>query len=248
MLRQVNSSWVLLFSGLTTTAQNHEKKSLLIIETKEHILKIAKSVKLATVGLIIVSLSACSIFRGPRPINPNDDAQFENLPPAPAIEAVTPIAENIDSMPETGSANLGNAIEGNVMADSSSQVISTDSLGSAADMLRVRVFYFGTNLSDITAIAYGGLNAHAQFLINNPNSRLQLSGHTDERGTREFNLALGERRANAVARYLVGAGVNANQLTVVSYGKEKPVAEGSYEEAWAKNRRVELDYVSGSPN
>ncbi|MEO6698822.1 MAG: OmpA family protein [Paraperlucidibaca sp.] len=212
-------------------------------------MKIAKSVKLATVGLIIVSLSACSLFRGPRPINPNDDAQFENLPPAPAIEAVTPIAENSDMMPETGAANLGNAIEGNVIADSSgSQVISTDSLGSAADLLRVRVFYFGTNVSDITAIAYGSLNAHAQYLINNPRTRLQLSGHTDERGTREYNLALGERRANAVARYLVGAGVNANQLTVVSYGKEKSVADGSYEEVWAKNRRVELDYVSGSPN
>ncbi|REH36775.1 peptidoglycan-associated lipoprotein [Paraperlucidibaca baekdonensis] len=211
-------------------------------------MKIAKSVKLATVGLIIVSLSACSIFRGPRPINPNDDAQFENLPPAPAIEAVTPIAEDMNTMPETGSANLGNPIEGNVIADSTTEVISTDSLASSADLLRVRVYYFGTNLSDITAIAYGGLNAHAQYLINNPNTRLQLSGHTDERGTREYNLALGERRANAVARYLVSAGVNAGQLTVVSYGKEKPVVDGSYEEAWAQNRRVELDYVSGSPN
>ena len=224
------------------------KKIVVHFETKEHILKLAKSVKLATVGAIIVSLSACSIFQGPRPIDPNDDSQFENLPPAPAIEAVTPIAENVDSMPETGAANLGNAIEGNVIADSSPQVISTDSLSSSADLLRIRVFYFGTNVSDITAIAYGGLNAHAQYLINNSSARLQLSGHTDERGTREYNLALGERRANAVARYLVSAGVNASQLTVVSYGKEKPVADGSYEEAWAKNRRVELDYVSGSPN
>jgi peptidoglycan-associated lipoprotein len=206
-------------------------------------LKIAKSVKLATVGLIIVSLSACSIFRGPRPINPND----ENLPPASAIEYVEPIAENANTLPETGAANLGSAIEGNVIADSSgAQVISTEALGSA--MLRERVLYFGTNISDITAIAYGSLNAHAKYLVSNPSSRLQLSGHTDERGTREYNLALGERRANAVARYLVGAGVNTNQLTVVSYGKEKPVADGSYEEEWAQNRRVELDYVAGSPN
>ncbi|MFX7690389.1 OmpA family protein, partial [Acinetobacter baumannii] len=60
--------------------------------------------------------------------------------------------------------------------------------------------------------------------------------------------ALGERRANAVARYLVSNGVNAGQLSVVSYGKEKPVADGNDEESWAKNRRVELDYVSGTPN
>jgi len=88
------------------------------------------------------------------------------------------------------------------------------------------------------------LNAHAQYLKGNTAAKLQLSGHTDERGTREYNLALGERRANAVARYLVGLGVSADQLSVVSYGKEKPAADGSDEESWAKNRRVELDYTA----
>ncbi len=217
-------------------------------------MNIYKTARITTVGLLVVSMAACSTFRGPRPINPNDDSQYENLPPAPAVEAVPAqptVSEAAPETPETGAANLDNPIQGNVTADNSSTVInangSTATSGSLADLLKIRVYYFGTNLSDVTAIAYGGLNAHAQFLRNNPNTRLQLSGHTDERGTREYNLALGERRANAVARYLVSTGVNASQLSVVSYGKEKPAADGSDEEAWAKNRRVELDYVSGNP-
>lgn len=202
---------------------------------------IHKTVRVATVSLLVASIAACSTFRGPRPIDPNDASQYENLPPAPAVESVGSISENTG--PSTGSADLDNPIQGNVMADSSSSGVIA---GSMSDLLKVRVFYFGTNLSDITAIAYGGLNAHAAYLKENASQRLQLSGHTDERGTREYNLALGERRANAVARYLVSQGVNSSQISVVSYGKEKPAAEGSYEEAWSKNRRVELDYVSGN--
>jgi peptidoglycan-associated lipoprotein len=200
-----------------------------------------QTAKIATVCTLVVTMTACSVFRGPRPIDPNDDSQFENLPPAPAVVS---IAE--DNEPTTGAANLGLGIEGNVIAADPS---SMDGLSSAetADLLRIRIFYFGTNLSDITAQSYGGLNAHARYLTQNPSARLQISGHTDERGTREYNLALGERRANAVARYLVSMGVNAGQLSVVSYGKEKPAADGSFESAWAQNRRVELDYVSNSP-
>ncbi len=207
-------------------------------------MKLNQTAKIATVCTLVLTMTACSVFRGPRPIDPNDDRQFENLPPAPAVEALPgSVAEDLG--PTTGAANLGLGIEGNVIADSS----QLDNMSSAemTELLRIRVFYFGTNLSDITAVSYGGLNAHARYLTQNPNARLQLSGHTDERGTREYNLALGERRANAVARYLVSMGVNAGQLSVVSYGKEKPAADGSHEGAWAQNRRVELDYVSNSP-
>ncbi len=201
-----------------------------------------QTAKIATVCTLVLTMTACSVFRGPRPIDPNDDSQFENLPPAPAVESS--VAE--DFGPTTGAANLGLGIEGNVIAADSSGM-STLTSAEMAELLRIRVFYFGTNLSDITAQSYGGLNAHARYLTQNPSARLQLSGHTDERGTREYNLALGERRANAVARYLVSMGVNAGQLSVVSYGKEKPAADGSDESAWAQNRRVELDYVSNSP-
>ncbi|MES3041081.1 MAG: peptidoglycan-associated lipoprotein Pal [Pseudomonadota bacterium] len=216
-----------------------------------------KSVKLTLVATLAITMAACSTFRGPRAIDPKDDSQFENLPPAPAVEAIpaTPeeaaapatVAESAPEAPETGSANLGNPIEGSVIEAqpvAASAAPTTNTTSSLNDLLKIRVFYFGTNLSDITSLSYGGLNAHAQYLKGNAQAKLQIGGHTDERGTREYNLALGERRANAVARYLVGLGVTADQLSVVSYGKEKPAADGSDDEAWAKNRRVELDYTA----
>jgi peptidoglycan-associated lipoprotein len=83
------------------------------------------------------------------------------------------------------------------------------------------------------------LDVHAKDLKAQGN-RVVLEGHTDERGTREYNMALGERRAAAVQRYLVLQGVSPAQLELVSYGEEKPAVVGSTEEAWAQNRRVEL--------
>lgn len=227
---------------------------------KELTVNMKKSAHLALVATLAITMAACSTFRGPRAIDPKDDSQFENLPPAPAVEAIpaTPeeaaapaiVAESAPEAPETGSANLGNPIEGSVIEAQPAAAIAapttdtTNTASSLNDLLKIRVFYFGTNLSDITALSYGGLNAHAQYLKSNAQAKLQIGGHTDERGTREYNLALGERRANAVARYLVGLGVTADQLSVVSYGKEKPAAEGSDDEVWAKNRRVELDYTA----
>ena len=83
------------------------------------------------------------------------------------------------------------------------------------------------------------LDVHAKDLKAN-GARVVLEGHADERGTREYNMALGERRAKAVQRYLVLQGVSPAQLEVVSYGEERPVATGSDEQSWAQNRRVEL--------
>lgn len=204
-----------------------------------------------TVGLLAVTMAACSTIRGQYPVDPNEDSQFESLPPAPAIEAPATPALVSGGAPETSSANLGSPIQGSTISASAPQdntVGTSPTLTSVpssinADLLKIRVFYFGTNLSDVTAPSYGGLYAHAAYLHAHPTARLQISGHTDERGTREYNLALGERRANAVARFLVGAGATSDQLTVVSYGKEKPAADGHDEEAWSKSRRVELDYT-----
>jgi peptidoglycan-associated lipoprotein len=85
------------------------------------------------------------------------------------------------------------------------------------------------------------LLAHAERLKASPRS-VRLEGHTDERGTREYNMALGERRANAVRDFLVLQGVSRNSIEVVSYGEERPIAMGSNEAAWAQNRRVEIKY------
>ncbi|WP_417592738.1 peptidoglycan-associated lipoprotein Pal [Parasphingorhabdus sp.] len=82
------------------------------------------------------------------------------------------------------------------------------------------------------------LQSQAQWLAQNPNARITIEGHADERGTRDYNLALGERRANAAKNYLASLGVSPSRMTTVSYGKERPEALGSNESAWAQNRRA----------
>lgn len=101
------------------------------------------------------------------------------------------------------------------------------------------VFYFEFDSSTLTAQAREALDAHAALLGTNDRS-VRLEGHTDERGTRDYNMALGERRANAVRDYLAGSGVANYRVESVSYGEEQPIAFGSGESNWTQNRRVEL--------
>ncbi|HCH51490.1 MAG TPA: peptidoglycan-associated lipoprotein Pal, partial [Proteus sp.] len=100
------------------------------------------------------------------------------------------------------------------------------------------IVYFGFDKYDISSDYANLLDAHAAFLRSNPSVLITVEGHADERGTPEYNIALGERRANAVKMYLQGKGVSADQLKIVSYGKEKPAVLGHDEAAYAKNRRA----------
>ena len=101
------------------------------------------------------------------------------------------------------------------------------------------VFYFEFDSSSLTEDARAQVDAHIQALLGN-NDSVRLEGHTDERGTREYNLALGERRANAVRDYMVANGLPSYRVETISYGEENPVAYGSGETNWQQNRRVEL--------
>ena len=103
----------------------------------------------------------------------------------------------------------------------------------------VRVYYFDFDKATLNADVRSALDAQAARLRKN-SVNIRLEGHADERGTREYNLALGERRAKAVANYLVIQGVESSRIQTISYGEEKPVAFGNDEAAWAKNRFVEL--------
>lgn len=114
--------------------------------------------------------------------------------------------------------------------------------GSQADFVAFTqgadTIYFDTDRYNIDSADAAALQTQAQWLARYPAKRATIEGHADERGTRDYNLALGERRANATKNYLVSLGVDASRLTTVSYGKERPVALGSNESAWAQNRRA----------
>ncbi|MEV4935632.1 MULTISPECIES: peptidoglycan-associated lipoprotein Pal [unclassified Sphingobium] len=97
---------------------------------------------------------------------------------------------------------------------------------------------FGTDQYDVDAQDQQILQSQAAWLQQNPNVRVTIEGHCDERGTRDYNIALGERRANAAKNYLASLGIDAGRITTVSYGKERPAALGSDEAAWAQNRRA----------
>ncbi|EAY6199720.1 peptidoglycan-associated lipoprotein Pal, partial [Salmonella enterica] len=104
------------------------------------------------------------------------------------------------------------------------------------------IVYFDLDKYDIRSDFAAMLDAHANFLRSNPSYKVTVEVHADERGTPEYNISLGERRANAVKMYLQGKGVSADQISIVSYGKEKPAVLGHDEAAYAKNRRAVLVY------
>ena len=112
----------------------------------------------------------------------------------------------------------------------------TDTVEYLAEGVPDRVF-FATNESILTTASRETLRAQAAWLRKNPSINVVLEGHADERGTREYNLALGERRANAAKDYLMTYGISSDRISVLSYGKERPVDSGSNPLAWSKNRR-----------
>lgn len=113
--------------------------------------------------------------------------------------------------------------------------------GSSQDFLRSIMsdtVHFSLDQYDIDAQSRSILDSQAQWLMKYPTVRITIEGHCDERGTREYNLALGDRRANAAKNYLAARGIDASRITTISYGKERPIALGSDEASWAQNRRA----------
>ncbi len=121
--------------------------------------------------------------------------------------------------------------------------LSIDSLSDPNSPLSQRVIYFAYDSDEVAEQDRALVAAHAAFLSANPDVKVSVEGHTDERGAREYNIALGERRAQAVRRMLEFQGVSPQQISTVSFGEEKPAVEGHDESAWSMNRRVELVYV-----
>lgn len=131
------------------------------------------------------------------------------------------------------------AVEG-VTAGNSGYGSPTDPRAGA---LQSQVIYFEYDSSVVPPQYFDVVRAHGEYLKKNPNVRANLEGHTDERGSREYNIALGQRRSDAVMTLLINQGVSASQLSSVSFGEEKPAVYGSGEAVWPKNRRVEVRYA-----
>ena len=117
-----------------------------------------------------------------------------------------------------------------------------DPLDDPNSLLAKRVIYFDFDKSDIRAEFRDIISAHAGYLADHPGVKVVLEGHADERGTREYNMGLGERRATSVSRMLSVQGASSRQIETVSYGEERPVAMGHDEASWRLNRRVEIVY------
>jgi peptidoglycan-associated lipoprotein len=176
-------------------------------------------------ALLVVTLAVTLNGCGSKPVKP-----------APST---APTESNAGAQSE--GANAGNAAGGAGNQD--------ETAGPQAGLLATRVVYFDFDSAVIQGAGVDVVAAHAKYLAANPQARVRLEGNTDERGSREYNIGLGDRRAQSVRRALLLQGVTEGQLTIVSYGEERPADPGHDEAAWAKNRRVEIVYLtpSGQP-
>lgn len=176
--------------------------------------------KIVAVSMLAAFLAACGGgTKAPSDISIEDRSAEEGVPGAPGDDGATaqplPDQEGVMAYPMTD---------------------------DPASPLSKRVVYFDYDKSEVQDEFRPIVQAHAQFLAANPRARVTLEGHTDERGSREYNIALGERRAEAVRRLMLFMGAGDSQLQTVSYGEERPAAMGHDESAWQQNRRVEIIY------
>jgi peptidoglycan-associated lipoprotein len=175
--------------------------------------------RLALIGLATASLAACASRPKPAgPVAPTPQPTQPAMPqPTPPQTPQSPIPQGpLPGTVQDFVINIGERI------------------------------YFDTDQYDIRSDAQPTLSAQAQWLNRYPAVRVRIEGNADERGTREYNLALGARRANAVREFLVGQGVSGSRIETLSYGKEKPIDGGSGEEAWAKNRNARTAITDGA--
>lgn len=167
------------------------------------------------------------------------------LVPVAAFFALAACGHKGDTLPDSSTSTAVGPSEGGGVSIGSAG--NGGITGSALDQDRARllqtlVIYFDYDQAEIKPEFAQVVQAHGQRLASNASMQVRLEGHTDERGSREYNIGLGERRAQAVRRALMLAGAQPGQITTVSYGEERPAATGSDEESWRLNRRVEIVY------
>ena len=177
-------------------------------------------IKLATVSAAVAALAACA--------------------PKPKVEPAVPTTPTVPTGPQYPTAPTGPVTGGNVGAVTPGS--EQDFVVNVGDRV-----YFDLDSYSVRPEAQPRLDAQAAWLSRYPQVTIRIEGNADERGTREYNLALGARRAEAVRTYLIQRGVPAGRIDTISFGKERPIAEGSNEGAWAQNRNAHTAIVSGAP-
>jgi peptidoglycan-associated lipoprotein len=165
-------------------------------------------------------------------------AACAHKPPQPTSPSGSAVGANQGAGAEAAGAAGANA-NGAAGANAGGQ----DTQGPAEGLLAKRTIYFDFDSSEIKGEGTDIVGAHAKYLSMHPGMHVRLEGNTDERGSREYNIGLGERRAQAVRRALLLQGASDAQISTVSYGAERPVDAGHDEAAWAKNRRVDIVYM-----
>lgn len=179
-------------------------------------MKITSLTRLALVILMLSGLAACS--------SSSEEAEPEPMEQETQAESEAEVAARRAREQQEAAAARAAAAEERMMREA----------------LSTRVFYFDFDVAEFRPADREVLSYHARDLAANPNKRIRLEGHADERGTREYNLALGERRANGIQNFLIVNGAARNQIEIVSYGEERPADQGTSEAAYQRNRRVEI--------
>ncbi|MBE1302338.1 MAG: peptidoglycan-associated lipoprotein Pal [Alteromonadaceae bacterium] len=184
-------------------------------------MQLNKIMKGVFIALPVVTLMACS--------SNNSSQQAEQASTNQAAQESSATTTSTGATVETGS----------VARDKSPEEIKQE---QKAELMANQTILFDFDRSSVNSKFYSMLNEHAQFLVQNPGETVVIEGHCDKRGTPEYNIALGERRAKSIETFLQNAGVSRSQIRVVSFGEEKPVAMGDTESAFAQNRRAVLVY------
>ena len=176
------------------------------------------------IGMMVLSVSACSTSQ-------------ESSEAGAIVEDPTGSGEEITNL-EDGAVIVGD----DYVSENANAEIEAAEKAKLEALKQDATIYFGFDSETIANDFVALLQAHAEFLRNNPNIKVIIEGHTDERGTPEYNVALGERRTRSVAQYLMNLGVSVDQLSIVSYGEETPAEVGHSEAFWSKNRRAVINY------
>ena len=151
-------------------------------------------------------------------------------------------SSNVEDRSTSGSNTGSSSSSTRSFGAGNNSTSSLNALDDPTSPLSVRVIYFEYDSSEVLPAYREVLEAHSSYLVQNPNITMSLEGHADERGSREYNLALGERRSQSTKRLMMLLGPASSQIRTTSYGEERPVADGHDEESWSQNRRVEIIY------